>query len=41
MGQLTASQLVVILLSVAMWVGAAWAVVIAGRKMGLFGRKDR
>jgi hypothetical protein len=41
MGQLSLGQLIVILLSFAMWIGATWAVVIAARKMGLFGRKDK
>lgn len=39
MGQLSSAQLFIILISVAMWVGAAWAIVIAARKMGLIGRK--
>ena len=37
MGQLSASHLIVILLGVAMWVGAAWVIVAAARKM--FGRR--
>jgi hypothetical protein len=41
MGQLSLGQLAIILLSVAMWVGAAWAIIIAVRKMGLFGRKPK
>ncbi len=41
MGQLSAGHLVIILLSLAMWIGAAWVVVIAARKMGLFGRKPK
>jgi hypothetical protein len=41
MGQLSAGHLAIILISIAMWIGAAWVVVIAGRKMGLFGRKPK
>jgi hypothetical protein len=41
MGQLSAGHLVIILVSIAMWIGAAWVVVIAARKMGLFGRKPK
>lgn len=40
MGQLSASQLIVILLSIAMWIGAVWVIIIAARKMGLFRRSD-
>lgn len=39
MGQLSTGHLMVILLSIVMWVGAAWVIVIAARKMGLFGRR--
>lgn len=41
MGQVSASHLALILLSIATWIGAAWVVIIAGRKMGLFGRKPK
>lgn len=41
MGQLSVGQILVILLSIAMWIGAAWAIIIAARKMGLFGRKPK
>ena len=41
MGQLSASHLGIIVISIAMWVGAAWVIVIAVRKMGLFGRRGK
>jgi hypothetical protein len=41
MGQLSANHLLIILVSIAMWVGAAWVIVIAARKMGLFGRRGK
>ena len=41
MGQLSAAHLGIIVLSIAMWVGAAWVIMVAVRKMGLFGRREK
>ena len=39
MGQFSISHILVLLLSIAMWVGAAAVIVVALRRMGLFGRR--
>ena len=39
MGQYSISHILVLLLSIAMWVGAAAVIVVALRRMGLFGRR--
>jgi hypothetical protein len=41
MGQVSAGHIVLILISIASWIGAAWVVVVAARKMGLFNRKRK
>ena len=41
MGQLSLTHLLIILVSIAMWVGAAWVIVVAARKMGLIGRNRK
>ena len=41
MGHLTTGHLALILLSIVMWVGAAWVILVAARKMGLFGRREK
>jgi hypothetical protein len=41
MGQVSTGHLALILLSIATWIGAAWVVIIACRKMGIFGRKPK
>lgn len=41
MGHYSASHVIVLLISILMWVGAAAAIVVAGRKMGLFGRRPK
>ena len=39
MSHISASHIVILLLSIAMWVGAAAVIVYAIRRMGLFGRR--
>jgi hypothetical protein len=41
MGQLGVGHLAIILISLAMWVGAGWVIVIAVRRMGLFNRRRK
>ena len=41
MGQFSIGQIVLLLLSIAMWVGAAAVIVIAARKMELFKRRPK
>ena len=41
MGHIGAGHLGIILISIAMWVGAGWVIVVALRKMGLFGRREK
>lgn len=41
MGHYSTSHLVILLLSIAMWVGAAAVIIYAVRRMGLFGRRRK
>lgn len=41
MGEFSISHVLVLLLSIAMWVGAAAVILIAVRKIGLFGRRPK
>lgn len=41
MGQFSLTHILVLLLSIAMWIGAAAVIVFAMRRMGLFGRRPK
>ena len=41
MGEYSTSHALVLLISIAMWVGAAAVIFIAVRKIGLFGRRPK
>lgn len=41
MGQISLSHVLVLLLSIAMWIGAAAVIIFAMRRMGLFGRRPK
>lgn len=41
MGQISLSHVLILLLSIAMWIGAAAVIIFAMRRMGLFGRRPK